>query len=239
MEKIQLYQDTYAFIFDELIPYKTIVYVILRNNTAIFIDSFLGENYIQDIIQTFENKLNHYEFILINTHYHFDHILGNQFFKNCKIYAHELCVTNIQTSIDNDLKLYKEYIPDHFILTLPNHVFKDAVILKELNLKIIYTPGHSNDCISIEDTLNHAIYVGDNLEKPLIQLDSNDIDTYIKTLLSYNSKSIYASHTLNITHQDICNTIYYLKNIRSISFNDHQKQKIHSDNISILNKPII
>lgn len=234
MKKIQLYNDTFAFIFNELIPYDTIIYVILRNNTAIFIDSFLSESYIKEIINSFDNRLKNKELVLINTHYHFDHIWGNQFFKDHKIYAHELCVNKILNSYQNDMFTYEQYLPKNFALTLPNITFKAELNLANLNLTLKHTPGHSNDSITIYDHLNNAIYVGDNLELPLISLDESNLLVYIKTLESYKFNQIHASHTLNINQNDVYDTINYLKNIETISFTDKLKQSIHLENLDFL-----
>ena len=82
---------------------------------------------------------------------------------------------------------------------------------------MFYSPGHTKDCISVYDTEDEFLYVGDNLERPHVFVESDDIDAYIKTLNSYltlKPKKIFAGHTLELDENDIQETIAYLNNLK-------------------------
>lgn len=99
---------------------------------------------------------------------------------------------------------------------MPNNTFKKDIIFHEEGIEIFYSPGHTIDSISIFDYNERVLYVGDNLEKPIIYVESEDIFTYMSTLeryLRYKPKKIVAGHTLNIKEGDVTSTIDYLKKI--------------------------
>ena len=229
MKIIELFKNIKAFEFDELIPYKTYVYAIERENKIYLIDTFCGSFYMEKIKELYTDK----EFVVINTHYHFDHIWGNIAFKDTKIYAHENCLLKIKEKAKEEMKLYISDFKGSQKIYTPTCLFKDTLILeKDLFLK--YTPGHTIDSISIIDTQNKAIFVGDNLEKPLIQLEEDTLDLYKKTLQSYltfKDFSFHSGHTFTLTIQDISDTLNYLENFNEISFKEEKKQNIHLDNM--------
>lgn len=229
MKIIELCKNIKAFEFEELKPYKTYVYAIERENKIYLIDTFCGSFYMDKIKELYINK----EFVVINTHYHFDHIWGNIRFKDSKIYAHTLCLLKIQEKAKEEMNLYIEDFKGIKEIHSPTHLFEDTLLLdKDLFLK--YTPGHTIDSISIIDTQNKAIFVGDNLEKPLIQIEEDTLDLYKQTLLYYltfNDFSFHSGHTLTLIKQDISDTLDYLENFKNISFQEENKQNIHLENM--------
>lgn len=224
MRKIPLYKDCFAFEFNEVKPYLTYVYVIIRGSQAFMIDTFCGIDYIKDILALFPDK----EWIAINTHAHFDHLWGNEGFDT--IYAHPLCQPSKE-----DYALYHPYFKGKNPFVKPNH-FVDHYIFEEANLEIVYTPGHSIDGISIYDHKHHCIFVGDNLERPIVQIDKTLLQEY-QEILAYYSKHanvFHAGHTLHLNQDDVKNTIDYLQKIENhetIIFEDPVTQKIHEQNV--------
>lgn len=210
MNKIKLNEHVFAYEFDELIPYITYIYVILEDTTAYIIDTFCGSFYMDEIKKEYEN----YTFVVINTHYHFDHIWGNVSFENTPIYAHQTCIDEIQKHSKQEIEEYGFLFKGVKKIVYPNTTFTESVHLSE-NIQLIYTPGHTIDSISIIDQRYHMLFVGDNLEKPMVQYEKELIFVFLDTLkkyLEYENYTYHSGHTLSLQKEDILKTIQYLEN---------------------------
>ena len=73
MRKHMIHPSLYAYEFMELTPYKTYVYALQRDDKVYIIDTFCGSTFMDIIKADYPGK----DFVVINTHYHFDHIWGN------------------------------------------------------------------------------------------------------------------------------------------------------------------
>lgn len=209
MKCIELYKDTLAFEFDELIPYKTYVYTILREDKVFVIDTFCGSDYMEEI----KKKYPHKEFIVINTHNDFDHIWGNVAFKESLIYGHYDFMD--KEKMDKDRIKYGKHLRGEHEIILPNQLIDHYSFEKE-GLDIIYTPGHSSDSISVIDYQHKCVYVGDNVELPNVQYDKENVEVFIECLNNYLKMDIayfHGGHNLSLNKEDIKKNILYLKNI--------------------------
>ncbi len=214
MEKIVLSNRSTAYCFDEIPEYKTYVYTIKTKNKCFIIDTFCGPNAMEPIVEDL-NLDNNQEIIIINTHFHWDHIWGNCLFNKNTIISHKLCYKLIQQEWKNMYDGNSYLAMGNVSMKLPNKTFNKSLKFKDEDIKIVFTPGHTDDSITIIDLYDNFLYVGDNLEKPKVFIESPNIVSYIKTLKNYiklSPKEIHAGHTLNITLEDVKNTIEYLKN---------------------------
>ncbi len=111
--------------------------VVADNKQCLLIDPFEDEQ-IDEIIDKDRLDLKY----IINTHDHFDHIQGNDYYK--KQY-HAKIVAHFHAKIQTDIKV-------------KHH---DSLPFGNTPLKFIYTPGHTKDamCILIDD----KIFTGDTL----------------------------------------------------------------------------
>lgn len=238
IEKIS--DDSAAFIFDQLETYKTNVFTIERKSKIFLIDTFCGMESMDLIKQTLGKKFNK-EIIIINTHFHWDHVWGNCAFKNSIIISHKLCREFLNKHWEEQLKGNRKYISGNSEKTLPNVTFEKIIKFENENIEIFYTPGHTLDSISVFDCYNKILYVGDNLEKPIIYVENNDIKMYIDTLekyLSMKPEKIMAGHTLYLNKKDIFNTIKYLQDLRdgkNIEFEDEYIRNVHKENFNFIN----
>jgi hydroxyacylglutathione hydrolase len=162
------------------------LHLIRGNQHNFIIDTGLGslsmapiKEYIQD---------DHKPIIVINTHYHWDHIWGNSSFKDCMIISHKLCRKMIEAKWDDMLDKNKAYCQGEIEKYLPNLVFEKELYFPEDKIRIIYTPGHTIDGISVIDEEEKVINVGDNIgdtvDAIVPELDCEK-EVYIKTLLKY------------------------------------------------------
>ena len=215
MIKEELSKRATVYKFDEINDYITYVYVIKSSKYIYVIDTFCGPDYMKEIIEDIKNSINHT--LVINTHFHWDHIWGNCAFNKCNIISHSLCPVMIDKSWDEMYYDNKMYIKGEMTKRLPDTIFDNILDFPADNIKIFHSPGHTVDSISIFDSEDNFLYVGDNLERPRVFVESPDIDTYIKTItdyLKYNAKNIFAGHTLDLNEKDIHDTVEYLERFK-------------------------
>ena len=216
MIKKELSKRSSVYIFDEIPDFETFVYVIKGQHNTFFIDTFCGPDYMKSIIDDMELTSTH-NIVVINTHFHWDHIWGNNFFHKNKIVAHKSCQKLIVDNWDEMLRENSIYAKGKLTMNLPNTTSTNKISFISDGINMFYSPGHTKDCISVYDTEDEFLYVGDNLERPHVFVESDDIDAYIKTLNSYltlKPKKIFAGHTLELDENDIQETIAYLNNLK-------------------------
>ncbi len=134
-------------------------YIISNNNNAVVIDPGAEGKKIYNYL--IENNLK-LEYI-INTHAHFDHIAANEFLKNktgAKILAHPKADSKLTNSKKNlSLSfLNKKITSPGLDIVLKN---KEKIDFEGIILEIIYTPGHSEDGISIYIAEENILFSGD------------------------------------------------------------------------------
>jgi len=182
-------------------PLSTNCYVIYNSDTnnACIIDPASPSNLVLDFVKEKNLNVN----FIINTHFHFDHVGGDNYFSknlNCKIYMHELD-KNILYKAD-----FSDFLsePDQFdlptgVLSIKNEIVK---VDSELEFEIIHTPGHSPGSISLYNRKSRVIFSGDTLFKngfgrvDLPGGDFNQIVTSIKQKLFKLEKDVkvYPGH---------------------------------------------
>lgn len=235
MKRDTLNKDTVAFTFDTLEGFDTSVYVIEKKERIYVIDTFCGPEAMLPIVEAFPSMKTK-EVVVINTHFHWDHIWGNVAFKDKKIVSHRLCKHLIQEHWHRQIMHNGKYQMGDVQMMIPSITFEDRLEWED-GILLFHSPGHTEDGISVFDQETGLLIVGDNLEMPLIYVEAGDLDAYITTLLKYealNPKKITASHTLHIEKYMLEETIYYLKALKSdklITFEDENKQCIHETNL--------
>jgi len=126
--------------------------------------------------------------IVINTHYHWDHIWGNGSLEDCIIISHRLCRDMIEAEWDNMMKKNMKYCLGEAKKKLPDLVFEGELYFPEDKIRLIYTPGHTIDSISVIDEEEKVANLGDNIGDTLEEIVPNiytNKELYINTLLQY------------------------------------------------------
>ncbi|MBC7958936.1 MAG: MBL fold metallo-hydrolase, partial [Vallitaleaceae bacterium] len=183
------------------------------------------------------------EVVVINTHFHWDHIWGNCSFAKSDIIAHELSRCKMDEVWESQIQRNEKYVMGEIVKQLPNITFSEKLSFLQEGIELFHSPGHTKDCISVFDHQEGILYVGDNLEKPLIYVEDPDVTTYIATLknyLAYKPKKIIASHTLEITEADLINTIAYLEGLlmgKEMQFASEYEKQIHEQNLKVVGVP--
>jgi glyoxylase-like metal-dependent hydrolase (beta-lactamase superfamily II) len=134
-------------------------YMISENGKAIIIDPGADGQKLYNYLQ--ENNLELKN--IINTHGHFDHMAANKFLKDktgAEIIAHpkaDLKFKDPELNLSQRLRRHEITSP-----SLDRALNEGEIInFENLKLRIIYTPGHSEDGISIYLESENALFSGD------------------------------------------------------------------------------
>jgi len=124
------------------------VYLIMGRKCNYIIDTGLGSLSIDPIKDYIKND--NKKTVVINTHYHWDHVWGNGSLKNCIIIS-QLCREMIQSKWEEVIEKNNQYRYGEVAIYLPNLVFEKELYFPEDKIKLFYTPGHTLDSISVID----------------------------------------------------------------------------------------
>lgn len=134
-------------------------YIISRNGKALIIDPGAEGEKLYNYLQENELELEY----IINTHGHFDHIGANKFLKkktDAKILAHP----KAEKKLNNPALNLSQIFNDQAVIS-PSLDKKladgEKINFEDLSLKVIYTPGHSEDGISIYIQEEKILFSGD------------------------------------------------------------------------------
>lgn len=141
--------------------------------------------------------------LLINTHCHIDHIMGNTYCSekyglNLQAHALEKQVLDMGITSANLYGLhYNPSVPISNFLTE-----NDSIVLGEDKLKILFTPGHSPGSLSFYNIKQNFVISGDVLFRNSIgrtDLPGGDYDTLInsiksKLLVLPGNTTVYSGH---------------------------------------------
>ena len=164
------------------------VHVILGKQFHYLIDTGLGSGSMLPIRPYLYRESK--PIIVINTHHHWDHIWGNHTFDNIPIVAHTLCPALIQQRWNQMLNKNQQYVLGEVNISLPNLTFEKQLYFPNDQIRILYTPGHTIDSISIFDEEEGILNVGDNIGDTMTELVPSievDLNIYKNTLQLYQS----------------------------------------------------
>ncbi len=185
--KIEKIKDR-SILFTTTVPdgWNLNVHLIMGDKYNYIIDTGLGSLNIAPVKEYI--KHDNKPIIVINTHYHWDHVWGNSSFPNCTIISHNLCREMMKLNWENMIHENGQHLDGEAELYLPNLTFETELYFPEDRVRIIYTPGHTIDSISVIDEAEKIINVGDNIGDTLDEIIPNiygEKEEYINTLLTY------------------------------------------------------
>ncbi|MFA9373123.1 MAG: quinoprotein relay system zinc metallohydrolase 1 [Poseidonibacter sp.] len=164
---------------------------IITKEGVIVIDTGSSFRYGQQMLEAIKKITNKPIKMVINTHHHPDHFLGNQAFKNSTILASEYTKNDISNNGDlyiiNLLNLTYKWM-NKTEVKAPNKTLKPFVDkyikLGKHKLKVIYLEGHTDSDIALYDEYTKTLFASDlifynriaatphaNIEKWIISLE--------------------------------------------------------------------
>ena len=199
MKHVPIGSRGHLFAFDTLGPMITHVYIIDAPRTLFVIDTFLGPDSMHDVMDALGRPARDKPAIVINTHFHWDHIWGNCYFQGARIIAHSACRTLVRDHSDSELTRFARFAAGPVRIVLPNLTFDTRIEFPDEGIELFHTPGHSEDSISIVDHLDRVVFAGDNIEAPIPYLSAPDIQRFAETLTRYRA---YPDHRIIAGHAD-------------------------------------
>ena len=161
--------------------------LILGNNRNYIIDTGVGSGSVKPILDYIGDDKK--PIVVINTHWHWDHIWGNWVFKDSMIISHSICRILANRHWDEDIKKHAKHIADGEVhKKLPNLVFEDKLYFPDDGISIFHSPGHTADSISVYDEIDKVLHAGDNIgdtDDIIVPHIDTDLETFKKLISLY------------------------------------------------------
>lgn len=160
------------------------LHVILGDRYNYVIDTGLGPKSVAPLKKHFMDR----PVIVVNTHFHWDHVWGNCAFPGSLIISHKLCRELIESRWDEMLARNRRYVAGNVSMRLPDMTFEGSVYFEDDGIKIVHTPGHTMDCISVLDERDRILNAGDNIgdtTEEIVPSLASTKEEYISTLKIY------------------------------------------------------
>jgi glyoxylase-like metal-dependent hydrolase (beta-lactamase superfamily II) len=141
------------------------MYLILGSHSAILLDTGCGLYPLKPIV---DGLISERKLFVLNTHTHWDHILGNNEFDEVYVHKKEAKIVSNPYDLsflrDSPCEIVKKY-EEHNFLIPPAKTIKKVrdgfeFDLGELSVKVIHTPGHSPGSVCLL-TSNNELFTSD------------------------------------------------------------------------------
>ena len=190
-EVLELPKNTFAIIenghFQEVCSF-----LVIGSDRALLFDTGMGISDISAVVK----QLTDLDVIVVNSHTHFDHIGDDWRFPNIHVFADDYAVNVLSEGyshwdvrFDSDPELFtKEYPagfePETYSIKPVDkkniHIIHndDIIDLGNRQLKVIHTPGHSQDSIMLHDEKNQILFTGDTYCEFIFAFFDNSLPKY-------------------------------------------------------------
>lgn len=137
--------------------------------------------------------------VLILTHSHWDHILGAEYFPGVKIVAQAnylkivekdgQTIRNVISNWEKELNIRRD---SAFTIPQPDLTFQDKMTLPlgDLQLELLYVPGHAADQLAIYQPATGALWASDILSDVEIPFISDNLAAYERTLADLSRRDM-------------------------------------------------
>ncbi len=160
------------------------LHVIKGERYNYVIDTGCGPENVLPLMEHIKGK----PVVVINTHYHWDHVWGNCAFPDSIIISHPLCRELAREKWDEMTAKYGHYIAGSVQMRLPDVTFEGSLYFDDDGIRIFHTPGHTIDSISVYDEKDMVLNAGDNIgdtPQEIVPSLACANEVYINTLEMY------------------------------------------------------
>lgn len=205
--------------FDEMVTPEgdptTNIFIIETDQRVFICDTYLGPAALEPVLARYVNRDK--PLVILNSHYHWDHVWGNCVFDRQPIIAHELCRSRIAQRSPEELKKFAHFIMGEVTITLPNLTFTTSLRFPDDGITIFHSPGHTEDSISVWDEVDLTLFAADNVEAPIPScIESQDLATFANTIAGYlelDPANIVPGHGRLLTHFDLETNLQYIRDL--------------------------
>lgn len=199
---------------------ETIAYLIVGETRALLFDTGMGISDIESVVE----ELTNLPIVVLNSHTHDDHVGGNWQFDT--VYGMDTDFTR-KSSKGSREDAQAEITPDQICGSLPKGFDPktystkpwtistyiqdgDEISLGVRKIRVIATPGHTPDAISLLDSANGLLFTGDTYYPAPIWLyrPETDLDAYGKSIrrlatLAPQVKLVLGAHNVPVASPDV------------------------------------
>jgi glyoxylase-like metal-dependent hydrolase (beta-lactamase superfamily II) len=176
---------SFVLTFDSIPEWDLNVHIIQAERRTFVIDTGLGSESMKPVIEYLRPGK---PVVVVNTHFHWDHVWGNAVFEGSIIVSHRLCRERLERDWGDMLQKNSRYISGAVEQRLPDVVFDGMLCFPEDGIRLFHTPGHTEDGISVLDERDGVLNAGDNIgddpEHIVPELECGK-DVYIASLNQY------------------------------------------------------
>ncbi len=195
---------------------ESISYLIKGSTHSLLWDTGLGMFDIKSVVDSLTDK----PLIVVNSHYHFDHLGGNRFFQKVHVFNHEIIINRLKKGvyaedveqgftkgainytgkIPFDIESFSIPPTNNFVTVENGHIFD----LGNRQFTICHTPVHSPESIILVSESEKILFTGDTIHptNTCVHLGFNKfashadvfIDTMEKLAEKYHTYQLYCSH---------------------------------------------
>ena len=163
-------------------------------NDNILVDTGAGQNKDYLFAKLRENGVEPEDIeLIVNTHCHFDHIGGNQFFPDAKIAIHKLDAISVRNedTLGTSMSAFEGADNSRVDIELEDG---DEIV----DFKVIHTPGHTSGGICLWDGKNlisgDTIFAGGGVGRMDIGGNYDDMKNSVEKLTKLDVRNIYPGH---------------------------------------------
>ncbi len=182
------------------------IYLLLGSHTALLLDTGCGLSPLKPII---DGLIGERQLLVFNTHYHWDHPLGNVEFEEVYIHEKEVDIVSKPYDVsyfkDSPNEIVKIYAEQNFLIPPAKRIkaLKDGDLfdLGGIEVKVIHCPGHSPGSICLltstgELFTSDVAYYGDQFlpKKENFPIVLNTLSKLIELCEKDKNLELYPSH---------------------------------------------
>jgi len=193
---------------------QTIVYLIKGEKYFFLCDTQTGSKPMSLVKDYIEEELKNKQLIIFNSHYHWDHIWGNDFFEDSIIVSHSKARDNMIENAEKELKENSKFVEGKIKIKYPDITFDKKLSFEDEGVEFIYAPGHTSGHAICYDKKEKIVFVGDLVEEPIPMLLDKDLDAFrnsLEYILTMNANTYVTTHSYIASEEMVNVNLQYVK----------------------------
>ncbi|MHA1556989.1 MAG: MBL fold metallo-hydrolase, partial [Candidatus Heimdallarchaeota archaeon] len=240
--------NEFLYLYQEEGYYDVVVGAIVLPNKLIAIDSGINIPGIEKFREYVEAETNKKFEMLLITHHHLDHILGNQIFSDCKIVAsksaYKKMVKEKETWTAERIEQTKSMFEnptfiENFTYTIPTEGI-DYLEIEDDGVKVIFKKigGHTDDSAYVYCSEYKLLFTGDNLFFDLFpagQETTSDPEvciSFLKEILDLDIDYYIPGHQSICNEEIIKQYIHFIESLKNAIIDLHNQGKTKEEIIA-------